>query len=524
MHLTSFDKEFKQVYDLSDIDNFNYDQSLGQPGKFPFTRGIHDTMYRQKLWTMRQYAGFGTAEETNKRFHYLLEQGQTGLSVAFDLPTQMGRDSDHKLCKGEVGKTGVAIDTLADMEELFKGIPLDKVSTSMTINAPASVLLLMYAAVAEKQGVNIRNLQGTIQNDILKEYIARNTFIYPPKPSLRLIVDTCTYCSQYLPKWNSLSVSGYHIREAGSTSVQEVAFTLANAKTYLLALQAKGIDIDVVAPRLSFFFSATSALLEEIAKFRAAKRLWANIAKNELNAKSPKSWLLRFHCQTGGSTLTSKQIENNIVRTTIEALAAVLGGAQSLHTNSHDEALSLPSETAVRTALRIQQVIAYETDLPYTVDPIGGSYAVESLTNMIEEEAKEYMKKIDEKGGVLNAIEQGYLQKEIQESSYKYQCKIENSDKIVVGVNKFIIDEEKKIKIYKSNPEVENKQIQKLEQIKQTRNNNEVKEKLDSIKNTAKTDENLMPYIFEAVKAYATIGEICDVLREVFGEYHEPGW
>ena len=481
-------------------------------------------MYRRKPWTMRQYAGFGTAEETNKRFHYLLQQGQTGLSVAFDLPTQMGRDSDHKLCNGEVGKTGVAIDTLADMEELFAGIPLDKVSTSMTINSPASVLLLMYAAVAEKQGVNIKDLQGTIQNDILKEYIARNTFIYPPKPSLRLIVDTCTYCSQYLPKWNSLSVSGYHIREAGSTSVQEIAFTLANGKTYLLALKEKGIDIDSVAPRLSFFFSATSSLLEEIAKFRAARRLWANITKNELEAKNPKSWLLRFHCQTGGSTLTSKQIENNIVRTTIEALAAVLGGAQSIHTNSHDEALSLPSESAVRTALRIQQIIAHETDLTFTVDPVGGSYAIESLTNTIEEEAKIYMKKIDEKGGVLNAIEEGYLQKEIQESAYKHQCRIENNQQIVVGVNKFIIDEEKNLKIYKQNSEVEYKQNQKLQKIKKIRDNTCVKEKLDIIKKIAATDENLMPYIFDAVKVYATIGEICDVLREVFGVYKEVRW
>ncbi|MFN8672109.1 MAG: methylmalonyl-CoA mutase family protein [Candidatus Sericytochromatia bacterium] len=514
---TSFGDDIKEIYQPNE--DFNYQTNLGDSGTYPYTRGIHKSMYRNKLWTMRQYSGFGTAEETNKRFKYLLEQGQTGLSVAFDLPTQMGRDSDNPLSEGEVGKTGVAISSLADMEILLDGIPLDKVSTSMTINAPASVLLAMYIAVAEKQGVTSDKINGTIQNDILKEYIARNTYIYPPDFSLRLITDIFAYCADKVKNWNTISISGYHIREAGSTSVQEVAFTLANAKTYLKAAQKRGLDVDLIAPRLSFFFSASKELLEEVAKYRAARRIWAKIMKEEFNSKNPKSQLLRFHVQTAGSSLTAQQIENNIVRTTIEALAATLGGAQSLHTNGHDEAISLPTESSARTALRIQQVIAYETDITTNSDPLGGSYFIEDLTNKIETEVYKYFEIIDEKGGVLNCIEEGYLQKEIQESAYKYQLEIEHNDRIIVGVNKFIVEETDAKPIMKVKKELELKQVEHLKTFKNNRNLEQVNKALNDLENIAKTEENLFPYILAAVKAYATLGEICDVFRNIFGEF-----
>lgn len=514
----SFGEEISSVYNNQNV-SIDYQKDLSDSGEYPFTRGIHKSMYTSRLWTMRQYSGFGTAQETNKRFKYLLEQGQTGLSVAFDLPTQMGRDSDHALSLGEVGKTGVAISSLADMEVLLDGIPLDKVSTSMTINAPASVLLAMYIAVAEKQGVSADKINGTIQNDILKEYIARNTYIYPPNFSLRLITDTFEYCSKNVPSWNTISISGYHIREAGATSIQEVAFTLANAKTYLKAVKDRGIDIDSVAPRLSFFFSASKELLEEVAKYRAARRLWARIMKEELGAKNPKSWLLRFHVQTAGSSLTAQQIENNIIRTTIEALAATLGGAQSLHTNSHDEALALPTEESARTALRVQQVIAYETDVPLTSDPLGGSYFIEEITNKIEKGVLEYFSKIDENGGVLEAINEGYIQREIQDSAYKYQLEVENKERIIVGVNKFVIEENDNKVIEKVSRDLEIKQVSALKLLKEKRDNEKVKLALKLLDEKAKTDQNLLPYILEAVKVYATIGEICDVFRNIFGEF-----
>jgi methylmalonyl-CoA mutase N-terminal domain/subunit len=512
----SFGEEAKYLY--KDI-TYNIDNDLGNPGEYPYTRGIHQKMYRSKLWTMRQYSGFGTAYETNKRFKYLLEQGQTGLSIAFDLPTQMGRDSDHPMSLGEVGKTGVAISSLADMEVLLDGIPLDKVSTSMTINAPASILLSMYIAVAEKQNVSTDKLNGTIQNDILKEYIARNTYIYPPEFSLKLIIDTFEYCSKHVQNWNTISISGYHIREAGANSIQEIAFTLANAKTYLKAAQEKGLDIDKIAPRLSFFFSASKELLEEVSKYRAARRLWAKIMKEEFNCKNPKSHFLRFHVQTAGSSLTAQQIENNIVRTTIEALAAVLGGAQSLHTNGHDEAISLPTEESARTALRIQQIIAYETDVGITTDPLGGSFFIEELTNKIEKGAIEYFKRIDEQGGMLECIKNGYIQKEIQENAYKYQLEIENNQRIIVGVNKFQIKEEINKNIQRISEELEKKQIENLLKLKKTRDNQNVKIKLQEIENACIKNENLFPYILEAVKVYATIGEICDVFRKIYGEF-----
>ncbi len=514
---SSFGEEVDNLYNQENS-NLNYQEDLGNPGEYPFTRGIHQGMYKSKLWTMRQYSGFGTAEETNTRFKYLLEQGQTGLSVAFDLPTQMGRDSDHPLSLGEVGKTGVAISSLADMEILLEGIPLDKVSTSMTINAPASILLAMYIAVAEKQGVSGDKINGTIQNDILKEYIARNTYIYPPEFSLRLITDTFEYCAKKVKSWNTISISGYHIREAGATSIQEVAFTLSNAKTYIKAVKERGIDIDLIAPRLSFFFSGSKEILEEVAKYRAARRLWAKIMKEELGAKNPKSWLLRFHVQTAGSSLTAQQIENNIIRTTIEALAATLGGAQSLHTNAHDEALSLPTEDSARTALRIQQVIAYETDIPLTPDPLGGSYFIEEMTNKIEKGAIEYFKKIDEVGGVLEAISEGYIQNEIQESAYKYQLEIESNKRIIVGVNKYISNETNKV-IDKVSGSLELKQLEGLKRVKEQRDNQKVQEALENLKIKAQTTENLLPFIIDAVKVYSTIGEICDVFRNIFGEF-----
>ncbi|GMG97580.1 acyl-CoA mutase large subunit family protein [Tepidimicrobium xylanilyticum] len=513
--------EVDRLYTPVNIKDLDYKEKLGFPGQYPFTRGVQPTMYRGRFWTMRQYAGFATAEESNKRYKYLLEQGQTGLSVAFDLPTQIGYDSDHALSEGEVGKVGVAIDSLKDMEMLFEGIPLDKVSTSMTINAPAIVLLAMYIAVAEKQGVPKDKLRGTIQNDILKEYIARGTYIFPPEPSMRLITNIFEYCSKEVPKWNTISISGYHIREAGSTAVQEVAFTLANGVAYVEAAIKAGLDVDDFAPRLSFFFNAHNDLLEEVAKYRAARRLWARIMKERFNAQNEKSMMLKFHTQTAGSTLTAQQPDNNIIRVTIQTLAAVLGGTQSLHTNSRDEALALPTEESVRIALRTQQIVAYESGVTETIDPLAGSYYIESLTDRIEEEAMNYIKKIDELGGAPKAIEKGYIQKEIQNAAYKYQMEVESGERIVVGVNKFQIEEEHHKDILKVDPEVERLQREKLRALREERNNQQVENKLNELKDAANTDKNLMPYILEAVKAYATLGEICGVLREVFGEYEQ---
>ena len=518
---TGSNLEVKRLYTPDDIEDLDYNEKLGFPGQYPFTRGVQPTMYRGRLWTMRQYAGFATAEESNKRYKYLLEQGQTGLSVAFDLPTQIGYDSDHPLSEGEVGKVGVAIDSLKDMEILFDGIPLDKVSTSMTINAPASVLLAMYIAVAEKQGVPKGSLRGTIQNDILKEYIARGTYIFPPKASMRLITNIFEYCSKEVPKWNTISISGYHIREAGATAVQEVAFTLADGIAYVEAAIEAGLDVDDFAPRLSFFFNAHNDLLEEVAKFRAARRLWARIMKERFNAKNEKSMMLKFHTQTAGSTWTAQQPDNNIVRVTIQTLAAVLGGTQSLHTNSRDEALALPTEESVRIALRTQQIVAYESGVTETIDPLAGSYYIESLTNKIEEEAMNYIKKIDELGGAIRAIESGYIQKEIQDAAYNYQMEIESGKRIVVGVNKFQIEEEGHKDILRVDPEVERLQREKLKALKEERDNRLVEDVLMKLKEKANTSENLMPYILDAVKAYATLGEICGVLREVFGEYEQ---
>lgn len=518
---TSSGFEVKRLYTPEDIEDFDYNEKLGYPGQYPFTRGVQPTMYRGRLWTMRQYAGFATAEESNKRYKYLLEQGQTGLSVAFDLPTQIGYDSDHALSEGEVGKVGVAIDSLKDMEILFDGIPLDKVSTSMTINAPASVLLAMYIAVAEKQGVSKDKLRGTIQNDILKEYIARGTYIFPPEPSMRLITDIFEYCSKEVPKWNTISISGYHIREAGSTAAQEVAFTLADGIAYVEAALKAGLDVDDFAPRLSFFFNAHNNLLEEVAKFRAARRIWANIMKNRFQAKKEKSMMLKFHTQTAGSTLTAQQPDNNIIRVTIQTLAAVLGGTQSLHTNSRDEALALPTEESVRIALRTQQIVGYESGVTDTIDPLAGSYYIESLTDKIEEEAMRYIETIDELGGAPKAIAKGYIQKEIQNSSYKYQMAVEAQEEIVVGVNKFQIEEEQHKDILRVDPEVERLQREKLSQLRKERDNEKVDESLKKLGKAAEGEENLMPFILEAVKTYATLGEICDVLREVFGEYEQ---
>lgn len=518
---TGSNLEVGRLYTPEDIEDFDYNEKLGFPGEYPYTRGVQPTMYRGRLWTMRQYAGFATAEESNQRYKYLLEQGQTGLSVAFDLPTQIGYDSDHSLSEGEIGKVGVAIDSLNDMEILFDGIPLDRVSTSMTINAPASVLLAMYIAVAEKQGVSKDKLRGTIQNDILKEYIARGTYIFPPEPSMRLITNIFEYCSKEVPKWNTISISGYHIREAGSTAAQEVAFTLADGIAYVDAAIEAGLDVDDFAPRLSFFFNAHNDLLEEVAKYRAARRLWAKIMKERFNAKNPKSMMLKFHTQTAGSTLTAQQPDNNIIRVTIQTLAAVLGGTQSLHTNSKDEALALPTEEAVRIALRTQQVVAHESGVTETIDPLAGSYYIENLTDKIEEESIKYIEKIDELGGAPRAIEKGYIQQEIQNSAYRYQMEVEKQERIVVGMNKFQIDEEEHKDLLRVDPEVERLQKEKLQTLKAERNNEEVENKLNELKDAAKTDANLMPYILEAVKVYGTLGEICNVLREVFGEYEQ---
>jgi len=525
--MLDFGKEIERLYTPEHLKDWNYLEKLGFPGEYPYTRGVYPTMYRGRLWTMRQYAGFGTAEETNKRYKYLLEQGQTGLSVAFDLPTQVGYDSDDPMALGEVGKVGVAIDTLEDMRILFDGIPLNKISTSMTINSTAAILLTMYQIVGEEQGAKSEDLRGTIQNDILKEYIARGTYIFPPQPSMRIVADTIIYCSENIPKWNPISISGYHIREAGSTSVQEVAFTLADGIEYVKWITRRGVDVDKFAPRLSFFFASHNNFFEEIAKFRAARRLWANIMRDKFGAKNPKSWMLRFHTQTGGSTLTAQQPLNNIIRVTIQALAAVLGGTQSLHTNSYDEALALPTEKSVEIALRTQQIIAYESGVADTIDPLGGSYYVEWLTDEIEEQAMKYIEKIEDMGGMTRAIENGYVQKEIADSAYKFQMEVESGDRIVVGVNKFVnLEEEINIELLKVSEEVAEKQIRRLREIKNKRDKSKVDESLDALRKVAEKEEsnenNIVPYIYRCVKNYVTLGEIVAALKDIYGEYRAP--
>jgi methylmalonyl-CoA mutase, N-terminal domain len=499
--------------------DLHYMEKLGLPGQYPYTRGIQPTMYRGRTWTMRQYAGFGSAEETNRRFRYLLDQGQTGLSVAFDLPTQIGYDSDDMMAKGEVGKVGVAIDSLDDMEALLRDIPLDKVSTSMTINAPASVLLAMYIVVAEKQGVSQEQISGTIQNDILKEYIARGTYIFPPKPSMRLITDIFAYCAEYVPRWNTISISGYHIREAGSTAAQELAFTIANGIAYVDAAIETGLKVDDFAPRLAFFFNGHNQFLEEVAKFRAARRIWAKIMKERYGAKKPKSLQLRFHTQVAGSTLTAQQPDNNIVRVTIQALAAVLGGTQSLHTNAKDEALALPTEDSARIALRTQQIIANESGVTDTVDPLGGSYFIENLTDQLETYVFDYIRKIDDMGGAVSAVEQGYMQREIHQAAYETQKKIESGEEVVVGMNQYKLEDEPKPELHRIDPELQRKQIEKLETLRTTRDQHRVSARLEELRSGAKGTSNLMPLIINCVRDYCTVGEICGILREEFGEY-----
>jgi methylmalonyl-CoA mutase N-terminal domain/subunit len=509
----------ERVYTPLSQSESDYLHDLGFPGSYPYTRGVQPTMYRGRLWTMRQYAGFASAEESNKRYKFLLEQGQTGLSVAFDLPTQIGYDSDHPLAQGEVGKVGVAIDSLMDMETLFDGIPLERVSTSMTINAPAAILLAMYVQTAAKQGVSPESLMGTIQNDILKEYAARGTYIFPPGPSMRIITDLFSFCSKIIPRWNTISISGYHIREAGSSAVQEVAFTLANGIAYVEAALEAGLGVDDFAPRLSFFFNAHMDFFEEIAKFRAARRLWARIMKERFGAKSPKSLTLRFHTQTAGCTLTAQQPHNNVMRVTLQALSAVLGGTQSLHTNSMDEAFSLPSEEAVQIALRTQQVIAYETGVADTIDPLGGAYCLERLTDEVEREAQAYIDRIDEMGGAVAAIEQGFIQREIQESAYAYQRAVESGEQVVVGLNRFQQEDAPPKNLLRVDPAVRERQLAKLERLKAERDPGAVASALKGLKGCARGRENLMEPIMEAVACYATLGEICDTLRSVFGEY-----
>ncbi len=518
---TSSSEPVKPIYLPTDADPEMYFESIGFPGEYPFTRGIQPTMYRGKLWTMRQYAGFGTARESNERYRYLLDHGQTGLSVAFDLPTQIGYDSDSPLAYGEVGKVGVAIDTLADMEILFDKIPLDKVSTSMTINAPAAVLLAFYIAVAESTGISLDRISGTVQNDILKEYIARGTYIFPPKPSMRLVTNLFDYCAREVPKWNTISISGYHIREAGSTAAQEVGFTLADGIAYVQAALDTGLDVDSFAGQLSFFFNAHNDLLEEVAKFRAARRLWARIMKDRFKAGKTRSMMLRFHAQTAGSMLTAQQIDNNIVRVTLQSLSAVLGGTQSLHANARDEALALPTEESARTALRTQQIIAYESGVTNTIDPLAGSYYIESLTQSIENKAEEYIGKIDTLGGMVEAIENGYVQHEIQEAAYRYNREIESGERIVVGVNRYRIDESPGRSLLEVDPALQEKQIGFLRKVRNDRSDERVTVALASLKRAAAGEENLMPYILDAVRAYVSIGEICNTLREVFGEYKE---
>jgi len=519
---TASDIPVARVYTPLDLDDYDYICDAGFPGEYPFVRGVYPTMYRARLWTMRQYAGFGTAKQTNERFKYLLQAGQTGLSVAFDFPTQIGYDCDHRLSEGEVGKAGVSVCSLGDMQTLFDGIPLGKVTTSMTINAPAPVLLAMYVAVAEKQGVPPTQLGGTVQNDILKEYIARGMYIYPPEPSMKLVTDIFEYCAKNMPRWNTISISGYHIREAGATAVQEVAFTLANGIAYVEAALKRGLNLDQFASRLSFFFDATNNLFEEIAKFRAARRLWAKIMRERFKAKDPNSWMLRFHTQTSGVALTAQQPRNNIIRVAMQALAAALGGTQSLHTNSFDEAYALPSSEAVSIALRTQQIIAYESGITDTIDPVAGSYYVETLTNEIEQRAMEYIDRIDYMGGAVAATEKGYMQREIVESAYKHQREVETKKRTVVGVNDFTTAEEVPIKILRVKRTVEKNQISQLRALKKRRDSNKTNVTLNELRNKANKDENLVMPILNAVRAYASLGEICDALREVYGEYQAP--
>ncbi len=518
---TSSGLELKTVYTPEDLPEWNYDDQAGSPGEFPFTRGVHPSLYRSRLWTMRQYAGFGSARESNARYLYLLAQGQTGLSVAFDLPTQIGLDSDHPLARGEVGRVGVAIDSLDDMEMLFADIPLDRVSASMTINATGAILLALYFAVAEKQGADLTQLSGTVQNDVLKEYIARGTYIYPLAPALRIVTDIFSFCRDRAPQWNTISISGYHIREAGSNAVQEVAFTLANAIAYVEAALQRGLAVDEFAPRLSFFLNAHNDLLEEVGKFRAARRLWARIMRERFKAQDPRSWMFRFHTQTAGSTLTAQQPNVNIVRVTLQALAAVLGGAQSLHTNSRDEALALPTESSALLALRTQQILAAESGVANTVDPLAGSYVIEKLTDEIEAKVRGYLEKIDAMGGMVRAIESGYPQREIQQSAYEYQQSIERHDRVVVGVNQYVDESRTAPPLLRIDPEIERTQVERLVSLRARRDAALVKSALQAVEETARTDRNLMPAILEAVKAYATVGEISDALRQVFGEYQE---
>jgi methylmalonyl-CoA mutase N-terminal domain/subunit len=513
--------ELKTRYTREDLAGADPEETLGYPGEFPFTRGVYPTMYRGRLWTMRQYAGFGTAAESNQRYRYLLSRGQTGLSVAFDLPTQIGLDSDHPLAAGEVGKVGVAIDSLDDMETLFAGILLDRVSTSMTINASAAILLALYVAVAKKQGADLKRLSGTVQNDILKEYIARGTYIYPVRPAMRIVTDVFAWCRTELPNWNSISISGYHIREAGSTAVQEVAFTLADGIAYVEAAVAAGLVVDEFAPQLSFFFNAHNDLLEEIAKYRAARRLWAHVMRERFGARDPRSLMLRFHAQTAGSSLTAQQPENNIVRVVIQALAAVLGGCQSLHANALDEALALPTEEAALLALRTQQILAQETGVANTIDPVGGAYAIESLTNAIEAGAREYLGKIDALGGMLRAIEAGYVQSEIQKAAYEYQRAVESREQIVVGVNQFVVEEEKPIPTLKIDASIERAQIERVRAVRARRDAAKAAAAVAEVERRARAGENLMPAILAAVEASTTVGEISDALRRVLGEYKE---
>ena len=518
---TSSGLEIDTVYTPEDLVDFNYTRDLGYPGEYPFTRGVQANMYRGRIWTIRQYAGFGTAEETNQRYRYLLEQGQTGLSIAFDLPTQIGYDSDHPLARGEVGKVGVAIDSLRDMEVLFQDIPLDKVSTSMTINATAPILLAMNIALGKQQGVEPAKLNGTTQNDILKEYIARGTHIFPPRPSMRLTTDIFAYCAEQVPRWNTISISGYHIREAGSTAVQEIGFTLANGIAYVQAAIDAGLDVDTFAPRLSFFFNSHINFFEEIAKFRAARRLWAKIMRERFGAKESRSWMLRFHTQTAGCSLTAQQPHNNIVRTALEALAATLGGTQSLHTNSFDEAYAPPSEEAVTIAVRTQQILGYESDIADVVDPLGGSYFLEHLTDSLEKEAGEHIAKIDSLGGAVAAIEQGYQQREIQASSYRYQKEFESGKRTIVGVNKFVSPYPKIVGLLRVKPEAEKRQKERTLQVRKDRDNSNVNQSLKRLEDAARSTDNTMPAFLECVEAYATVGEICDVLRKVFSTQKE---
>ncbi|HTK08438.1 MAG TPA: methylmalonyl-CoA mutase family protein [Ktedonobacteraceae bacterium] len=519
--VTSSNIEVPSLTSAEDRADIDVQARLGYPGEFPYTRGVHPGMYRSRLWTMRQYAGFASAEESNQRYHFLLAQGTTGLSVAFDLPTQMGYDADHILSEGEVGKVGVSISSLEDMETLLAGLPLERISTSMTINATASILLALYIAVAKKQGVELRKLSGTIQNDILKEYIARGTYIYPPQHSMRIITDIFRYCSEQIPRWNTISISGYHIREAGSTAVQEIAFTLANAISYVEAALEAGLDVDRFAGQLSFFFNSHNNLFEEVAKFRAARRMWAQIMRERFHAQDPRSLMLRFHTQTAGSTLTAQQPDNNIVRTSYQALAAVLGGTQSLHTNAKDEAISLPTEDAARVALRTQQILAHETGVADIVDPLAGSYYVEYLTDEIEARAWDYLKQIDALGGSVHAIERGFMQAEIEQAAYEYQLALEREQAIVVGVNRFTQEQETHLEPHRVDPAVGERQARKLAALRARRDNTQVQQKLEALANGAAGSENLMPLIIEAVEAYATLGEVSDTLRNVFGEQHE---